>query len=327
MSETRYFIAFIAVIFLGLVAQFLIFRTPFVYNLSFKTHLFNTAWWVEKPAKVIVAGGSSAMNDVIPNVITELSDLEKGEVINLGMNGASVVETKVSYEKYVKRFGHPDKVYYVVTPLFFYDSFLFKKNYEKIYLNFSQWKALQQEGYPNHYFFPVALFFKSLEFHRDYNFRDYHFDLQMTRQNFGFQPNVSVEFSKEVTDRFLPRQDDDFGLSQPLMNVLKEWVQALDQNGVELILLQAPYHQVLYQKYLESPMIFQEFFDAASDIFGPRVILGSYDPEFFAMSDHHFLNLDHLSAKGAEVYTKAIYSNYMEHSNLQEIRLTNTLKK
>lgn len=327
MSEKRHFICLLAVILLGLVAQFVLFRIPQVYDLSLKTHLFDTAWWVEKPARLIVAGGSSAMNDVVPNIITDLSDLKRGEVINLGMNGASIVESKVSYDKYVERFGHPEKVYYVVTPLFFYDSFLFKKNYEKIFLNLSQWRALQDKGYPNHYFFPVALFFKSLEFHQDYNFRDYHFDLNMTRANYGFQPNISAEFSKEVTSRFIPEKDEVFGLSEPLMSTLRDWVQTLDQNKVELVLLKAPYHKVLYHEYLNQPQLFQDFFDLASEIFGPRVILGSYNPDDFSMQDQHFLNLDHLSSRGAQVYTKTVFENYAEHTHLSKRVLSNTLIK
>lgn len=326
MKANSWFKLFLLIVLVLLFGQFFLFRQLWIYNINLRSHLYDNGWWAEDKAKIVFLGSSNVMNDVIPNKIVELNQLKEGDVLNFGMNGATPFECWVTLSKYVERFPFPERVYFTLAPLLLYEGMYIKKDYEKILLTYQQWRKLEAEGMNNNYYFPINIFLESYKWDQQHNFKNYHFQLQQTRSNFGFQANFENPYSKEITARFIPRIDDAFGLSEFQMRYISKIKEMCEIHGAKFYLLLAPIHPILYKKYEEHPEYFQPVCDWMSKNLGKVSILGSMDANKYRLKDSDFINLDHLTIGGARKYTETEFRNIDSHDRIEKKKLVTLFK-
>jgi hypothetical protein len=296
------------IVLLGLVAQFYMFRLPAVYDLCFKTHLYDHVWWVNRPAKHLILGSSNAMNGIIPKQIEALRNWSEGSVLNLGLNGASPVVMLRNLNLYLQRFPFPERIDLVLTPSMLEERYHVKQDYEKVYLTLLQWKVLKEEvGAVNSYFFPSMLFWQACHFDKMEIFRQYHFDLKSTRESQGFQPNYEHPYVYQFSPQQLPKLDSIFGWSKPQMSCLRQIQELAIQHNSTLRYLVTPVHPMLYEHYKAQPQLLLGLELLLKTTLGEIKIEGSLNPHVFGLEHQHFINGDHLTLKGAKSYTEKMY--------------------
>lgn len=323
MNSRRWFLSLILGLGSLLLLQFFIFRIAPVYNLCLKTYLYDNGWWLQKKAKIVILGSSSAMNSLACPLISKMNHLDGDAVVNFGMNGATGFEIANSYKKYVARFGHPEKLYLSLTPELCYENTYVKKEYEKILLSWEQWKVLENEdGISNNYFFPINIFFSSLQFSSMLKFKQYHFQLDATRKNRGYQPSVHVEFDKDkIPSRFYPQRRDLFPISRFQMQALADIQTMAQKNGTEFFIVLTPLYESLYQFRKENEKDQADFIQLFNELFSPVRVVGSTNPAVYGLKYDHFINFDHLAASGAELYTAKAFSDLKAHEKLRAKKL------
>lgn len=319
-APNRWLLQCIRWVFTALILQFCLFRLPPVYDLNLKTHLYDHVWWVDQPAKHLILGSSNAMNAIMPERIANDHQRPISDFLNLGMNGATPFFMYRNLKLYLDKFSQhprPERIDVVLTPIMFQEALMGKINYEKIWLSFSQWQQLQRdENITNSYFFPAMLFWESLEFDPKHNFLKYHFDLQQTRQNRGFQPNYEKPYTGDIRKRDTPNLNGSLSWSERQILYLKAIQEICQSNDIELYFVLTPLYSKLHQHYQNHPAWFEGLEKRLLAHLGPVKFIGSTSPTDFGLDHRHFINPDHLSISGARIFTEKVYADLEQHSQI-----------
>lgn len=307
VKAQRFFYGSLGLALTLLLVQFFLFRIPAVFELSLKTHLYDHVWWVERPASHLVLGSSNAMNAVIPALVAEQVGLAEGEVLNLGTNGGTPFVMHRNLELYLQRFPSPKTIDVVITPVMLVEYHHVHKEYEKIWLNWEQWRALEKEGIVNSYAFPAMLFWQSLNFDPMKDFRDYHWSLADTRRNRGFQPIYEQKYSFELRPNDFPRRFGPFGWSEHQLDHLERIFRRGRELGAEVRAVLTPIHPLLYEVYVERAEELKGLEREIRRRLGKVKRIGSMNPGDYAMEHQHFINSDHVGIGGARRFSRGAY--------------------
>ncbi len=310
-SPKKWFLLTCICLALTLVSQFFIFRYPAIYNLCLKSYLYNHHWWVEKPAKHLVLGSSNAMNAIIPSRISQLRAKGNQYSLNLGLNGTTPFHMHHNLTQYAKKFPFPNEVDIVITPLMLTEYLYYKLDYEKIWLKKEQWNLLEKnEGITNSYFFPAMLFYENLHFDHLKIFKEYHFNLNQTRSNRGFQPIPEGVFKKEDLSENFPHISQGFSWAHQQINYLKKIKELSKQHNTQVRYILTPLHQDLYNYYSTHKHTLLELDRLLKETLGDITYLGSFNPQKFKLEEKHFINPDHLTINGARLFTNSTYGQH-----------------
>lgn len=298
--------------------QFFLFRQPAIFSSNLKTCLYDNGWWVRRPAKIVMVGGSNAMNSIIANDVARMNNMQAGDVVNLGMNQATPFEAHVSLQKYRARFGPPQAVYYTMTARFFYQGYQVEKDYERIFLSLAQWRELACAGISNNYFFPFNIWLNSLHFQPRHKLSQFQLSTEKTIQNNGYQVQYHHDFDKEnLRPVFFPHPRRDlFPVSAFQVQHFKAMAEECQRDGIPFFVVLTPVYATLYQNEHQHPERYADLLQTLNAGMPGYRVVGSMNPAAYQLSYEHFINQDHLSDTGAQIYTRMVFADLRQQAAL-----------
>lgn len=320
MIKWRWILSLFLTLVVLLAGQFFLFRFMPVYNLCLKTYVSDNSWWVGQKARVLILGGSNAMNGIHAPHLAKMLNMGKNDIRNLGMNGATCFEALNTLNKYLDRFEPPERVYITLSPSLCYEYVHLKKDYEKILVTKKQWDyAERHEDISHMYYYPVNLFLESLKFDRMYKFRQYHLQLDATRERMGFQPGTHLGFEddeKEVLRR-VPRNKQVYPVSEFQIQSLASIQKRCEDLGIQFFVVLTPVYDTLYDYYVADPDLFSDLAQMFNQKLAPVRVLGSLNPKDYGLKYTHFMNIDHISESGAVIFTESLFNDYSLHPQIK----------
>ncbi len=305
------------IVILGPTGQFLLFKFTPLYNLNLMTKLYDDASWVKGEPKVLIMGSSHARYHIIPKEIARLNPhYTMKDIVNIGENAASPFEMYTAYKKQTQKFKHVELVYYTLEPHIFNEKYYLYNKYEKIFLNFAQWKYLEEkEKKKNEYFFPFQTFVNSLTFHIADRSRSNGFTYKKHKK---FRPTTKQTILKQFTPLSL------FPLSMFDVTYLGKLKKEVEARGGKFILVLTPAYawQKYYAQYASD--YDTQLVSALNNTLGPTPVIGSFWAEDFNLTYKNFYDDTHLSLSGASKFTKALFGNIDTHRHLKAAPLHHT---
>ena len=311
-------IFFITIIFLGPIGQFLVFKFTPIYNANLLSELYNEASWVQGKPKIAIMGSSHAKYQIIPSKIATLSKNYKlNDIVNIGENAASPFTMYVSFVKNKDKFNKLKTVYYTLDPHLLGEKYYPYNKYEKILLNYKQWKYLEKNHKKkNDYFFPFQTFVHSLKFKNS--------DRLITNGYSRLKHNKFNEFVQEKVTKFIYEPLELFPVSMHNIKYLKKLYDELNRQGTDLIFVLTPTYswQKFYSK--EAKEYDDMLIKMLNENMGNMKVVGSFWFEDFDLTYEDFKDDTHLAHSGAIKFTEEVFTDIDLHDSIQKKKLVNT---
>ena len=318
MSKKFTLIIIISVILFGPVGQFLLFKYTPVYNLNLLTKLYDDASWVKGKPKIVIMGSSHARYHIIPKEIAKLNDkYALKDIVNIGENAASPFEMYTSFMKNKDTFSELETVYYTLEPHMLGEKYYANNTYEKVFLNYTQWKYLEKyHKKKNNYFFPFQTFIKSLKFKTS--------NRAKTNGYSALKHKKFNVYSKGKVPNQAYEPLELFPISSFGMKAFKKLKEALDKQGTELIFVLTPTYS--WTKYYASEA--KEYDDMLISLLnehlGKSKIIGSLWAEDFNLTYEDFKDDTHMAHSGSLKFTQKVFTSIDKYKNIKPKILKNT---
>jgi hypothetical protein len=250
-------------------------------------------------------GSSLARYGIIPSLISKNNGLEPDSVCNVGIDAGTPFEMYVTYKKQLNILSNATIVYYTIEPWIFSSKYYRYKKYEKIRLNYKQWRLLyKDQGLFNDYLFPIHIFIDSLEFKKSLSTPWNEYLLLPGHRH--FQP------LKELLFEYEPYTDFPVSLFQ--LYYLRKLKDAVEQNGGTFICVLVPKHRTWCRSYYRDCSRFNyDFVSLFNRYVGAVRIVGSNCDEAYKLKDADFFDSFHLNNVGAYRFTEAEFSDISRH--------------
>lgn len=304
------------------VIQFFLFRWLSIYKLNLKTSLYDYAKWIKTKPKVLIMGSSHARGQISPLEISKNSKKYAYEdIYNVGADAACPFSMYITYKKNVDKFKNLELVYYTLDPHMLGQKYYLYTKFEKIFLNFTQWryftkhhksylKKHHQEN--NKFFFPIAIFLKSLEFNRQI----------FSGRNNGFSPLPHIKYNpykENVVSKYIYEPLDIFPVSDFQILHLKKLKNEIENKGGKFILVLTPSYSWsnFYKK--EAIEYDKQLVEKLNNYLGKATIIGSLFGKDFNLEYQDYKDDTHLAESGAIKFTNLLFKNIDIHKkNLKD---------
>lgn len=318
MYKKYTYVFLLALIALGPIGQFIIFKFTPVFSLSLLGNLYDDAFWVKGRPKVLIMGSSHARYHIVPSEIANMSaQFNVGDIVNIGENAASPFRMYTAYQKRKEKFSEVEIVYYTLEPHMFGEKYYPYDLYERIFLSYEQWEYLENNhNKKNSYFFPFQLFVDLLQTKRHDRSKTQGYSALKHK---NFKPYSSGKVSKLIYEPI-----ELFPVSLFKMNYLKKLKDEIESHGAKFVFILTPTYS--WQQYYkgEAKIYDDNLINILNEKLGDTVVLGSFWSEDFNLVYSDFKDDTHLARSGAVTMTRRIFGDIDRHKDIVANKIINT---
>lgn len=268
--------------------------------------------------KVVFLGSSMTKYSIIPEIITEHTPLNEGDIVNLGADAATPYEMYVTYMKNKELFTHAEHFFYSIEPWVFSIKYYQYKLYEKVLWTQEEWKYYMPHW--DYYFsYKTSLYELALS----YRYK------KTTISNYGYFPKYyskkrfKAATKESVITFFKDKLHDNKAISEFQINYLNKLKNEIQKNGAKFILLYIPNHYSYINNInLYNKPYTKKFATMMNDALGETIQYGSFCPQDFNLTQEDFFDQYHLSDSGARKYTHYIEKILQQKQLLKKYKIS-----
>ena len=284
-----------------------------------KSFIYDRGHWIKDEnlyPKVVFLGSSMTRHTIIPEIIAKNSNLEQGDIVNLGINAATPYEMYLTFKKNIQNFNDTKIVFYNLDPWIFSKKYYIHKKYEKVLWSREEWeKYSNDKGLKNYLNYKTTLF-KELINKPNYNkpkFKDFGYEPLECKIDYKLETKDEIEkFFKEIIN------DENHAISFFQLEYLKKLKQLVEENNSIFVILYIP-NQESYTKNINK---FNYSYNKALEYrlnkyLGDTIQYGTFCPNNITLENKlDFYDKIHLCDSGAKKYSNYL-SNILEFYGLK----------
>ena len=263
--------------------------------------LYNRGAWIKENninPKIIFLGSSMTRYSIIPELIEKNNNLNKGDIVNLGMDAATPYEMYITYMKNKQYFSKTQIVFFSLEPWILSKRYYKYKMFEKALWSDEEWDYYMPNE-NNFAGYKTYLFFKSI----------FAKDAKLKVENAGYirlehNNQFKLADEKEIKAFFTNRVANEIDISIFELEYLKKLKQEVEKNNSEFVLLFIPNHisytQVINKVNTQYNLKLSELLNI---YLGETKQFGMYDPTSLNLLHEDYFDKHHLSYTGAVKYS------------------------
>jgi len=298
-------------LFFGPIGQFFVFKFTNLYDLNLKTKLYDSARWVRGEPKIAIMGTSHAKYQIIPEEMVKLNpEYKNGDIVNIAEDAASPFAMYHTYMKHKEKFKNLQYVFYTLEPHVMGEKYFLYYKYEKIKLNYTQWKYLEKNhDRQNEYYFPFQTFVQSLKFH-----------IPNRSKTYGYVPLKHKKFNLYKPGGIAKQLFEPlalFPISEYEVQYIARLKKEVEKNGAKFIFVLTPTYSWSNYYPKEAAEYDTQLIALLNKYIKKGIVIGSFYADDYGLGYEDFKDDTHLAHSGALKFTKKIFNDIKILEKLQ----------